>query len=499
MNEQPVYPSRELLRKGPPKGKEPTPRKEKWCRVAQVVGVDQGGFAEFEITGPFTIPMGVRRTDVSLGESDKAWVFFTHPYSVFQRDGGFFNMPTRQGILAATLVGRNPQGIILYDEVGVRSNERVASDYCGALGIMRHRLFAHNALRAPPFYVNSFIRLDLMLLRTFRVLTLLLKTKNPKRVFQELDGLLRNRTVFTFFREEFNKTQLASIQRGARVSAAAAQGPTSSVSMGQTGGKIEQPFAISNSDFMTSDRLRDGKGRQIVAILKKRLDRFRTLNKDMIDAIDGRRAEIDQYLTKLRGKIEAETQKREQMASIGRFFSGRMFNIDQAKDEAAALERESQELDRKFENLEGYPEIKELTRRFQDFNQISQSIERLSTNIFDYNVSLNHIKELEDLAQRIRDNTRDIPTRTKDLNRYALRLRVDIAPRIMRVFAISAYVLRRPEALVGMNSGGNVGRVNRMAEKLIEYFRHVSFDGKHTLGEIFDDGWGQVRLLEARL
>ena len=65
-------------------------------------------------------------------------------------------------------------------------------------------------------------------------------------------------------------------------------------------------------------------------------------------------------------------------------------------------------------------------------------------------------------------------------------------------YAISAYVLRRSDALPGGNSRGNVKRINRIAFDLIDYFRESRY-GDKTVGEVFDETWGQSEALEARL
>jgi hypothetical protein len=386
-------------------------------------------------------------------------------------------------------------GLFLYDEVGTTSTERVASNFSGALGIMRHRLFGVNPQKAHDFYIQSFLNTDLNLLKTFRIITLLLKTRNPRLLFQELDTLLQNKTVFTFLGEDFATNELQLIRRAA--AQGAQPGPRASVSRAQGLDDENNPFAINPDDFMSADRLRDGSGRQIVGFLKSRLDKFREEHGNLLEQIETRRFEAERELRELRDKIDEEQAKREQMAAVSRFLSGRMFNMNHARDLITSLETEIDSLKQRVDTLPGYDKIRELTRRFQDFNDISKSIERLASNIFDYNVGLNQLKELEATCEKVRTTTGD--ERTKNLVRYHLRLRADILPRLLRVFSISAYVLRRPESLIGMSSGANVGRVNKIAEKLIEYFALIPLDGKKTVGAMFEEGWGQVRLLEARL
>jgi hypothetical protein len=500
-SEQPAYPSRDLLRRGPPRPDDKEAHKwEKWCRVSQIVGMEApNGQLEFIVKGPFTIPMGIRRQGVSLGQSNKAWQFFTHPYHVFQADGGFFNMKSRGGLLAATLVGRTPAGIVLVDEVGTDYKERVSANYCGAMGSMRYRLFGCNPQEASELYVNAFVPVDLMLLRAFRIMTLLLKTRNPRLLFQELDSLLRNRTVFAFFGQEFSVNELKAIRKGALESAESAQGPRSSVSQGRVNEEKErhQAFALQDQDFIQTEQIRDGKGWPLVLLLQKRHEKFEVQNAQIITAINARKAEIEGQAQGLHTRIEREKTRREKVKGIGRLISGRGINIDAAQNEYDALLREMEELTRKYETLPGFFEIKKDSKRFQHFKDVKAGVERLTTNIFDYNVGLNTIKDMEELLFKIQKTQGQ--ERHKNLSRYTMRLRAQIAPRIMTVFAISAYVLRRPDSLVGMTSGSNVGRVNRMAEKLIQYFSHVNYGPNKTLGDAFDEGWGNVRLLEARL
>lgn len=482
MNSGPIYPSRDLLRRGPPRPGTDLARQEKWCRVFQVVGVQgpQGGL-QFDVKGPFVIPMGVRRRGTTLGEAAKAWMFFTHPYQVFDRDGGFFNGDIGGGILGATIVERARDGILLYDEVGVSSTERVASHMHGALGGMRERLLTDPGTRDR--YLSGFVSVDLMLLRTFRILTLLLRSRNPKLLFQELDSLLRNRTVFAFFGDEFTRDELQLIKQGANSN--------------RPDDVDARAFGISHDDFMTSERLRDANGRQVVGVLKNRFERFQNENRAEVIRIENRQQEIGPQITEIKRKIAVEEDRRTNLSGVGRFISGRLYSLEPLKEELVALERESDDLERAYHALPGYKTIKTYTRRLEDYNGITESIERLAANIFDYNVGLNQIKEMEELAGLIRSVRGD--ERDKNIARYSMYLRANIAPRIMQVFSISAYVLRRPDSVVGETSVKSVWRVNRMAEKLIEYFRYLPYEGNKTLGDAFDEGWGQVRMLEARL
>lgn len=444
------------------------------------------GALSFERIGPLAVPMGLRREGVSLGESDKAWDFFTHPYAVFHPHGGFYNLPTRPGVLAATLVERAEDGVILYDEVGTSSTERVSSCFPGALGGMRHRLFAADPIAAEPRYVRGFSALDLSLLRAFRLMTFLLKTNSPQRVYQELDGLLRNPNIRLFFEDCFQREDLAIISEGARMTDAA------------LGERHRQAFAIRAADFCSSNQLTDARGRQIVVSLSNRWARFHEENSDVIGAIEDRRKEVEVRLKELKRTIDLEERKREAMKGIGRYISGRFFPLEPLREERDQLAAEQARIEEEYGRLPGYDKIKRYTVRIQAFEEGVKNVQRLATNMFDYCVTLTQIKELEDLVGKIAHKGSS-EEREKDLSRYSLRLRTEIAPRLMTAISISSYVMRRPEALVGEVSEANVHRINTMAEKLLEYFRHVPYMSNSTLGDSFDDGWGQVRLLEARL
>jgi len=426
--------------------------------------------------------MGLRKDGASLGQSDQAWTFFTHPYQVFDPAGGFYNHPTESGILSATLVGRYRTGIVLYDEVGTIAKERVSDSYFGALGNMRDRLFARTGPKANPRHLEAFMALDLRLLRTFRALTLLLKSQSPKLVFRELGSLFQNRTVARFFGEEFTKTELALFTQDA-----------------DTLSHDEQlKFAINDDDFMRAHLLTDGGGNQVVAGLLGKWEEFQNVHGPLLEVIGEKQALLNKEKKDLTARIHQERERQEAMSSLGRFMSGRVSSVRNLEKRYVVIEQELAELEQKVAQVPGYQEMHMLTERIRSFKQIVAGVRRLAINVFDYNVGLQHIKELEELHRRIMEDEEGEEQR-KNLSRYHMRIRADIVPRMLQVFTISAYVLRRPDALVGFGSAGNMGRINKMAEKLIEYFRYVPYIYNRGLGEHFDEGWGQVRMLEARI
>src|SRR4051794_32628695 len=96
-NAAPAYPTAELVRQGAPDpAREPErAKREKWCRILAIVPIlrrDEVGsqYHEFTTKGPFAIPMAIRRAGTDLGSRD-AWIFFSHPYSVFHKDAVFWN------------------------------------------------------------------------------------------------------------------------------------------------------------------------------------------------------------------------------------------------------------------------------------------------------------------------------------------------------------------------------------------------------------------------
>jgi hypothetical protein len=486
--EEPAYPSRSLLHRGPPRpDRGASKAREKWCRVAQIISrPGASGQVNFQVKGPYTIPMAIRREGTQLGEAEKAWLFFTHPYSVFDPEGAFFNVTPQSGILSSTLVRRGREGVTLFDEVGTGVRERVSATYQAALGVMRHRTMKPEGDRTPPRELaRGFLKTDLRLLRVFRILTLLLKSQSPRLLFKELESLLSDPTVISFFGEEFNSRELALIRREASL-------------RGDPHEHLEElGFAISPDDFMSSDQLRDGNGVQVVAQLKKRWDDFRSRSGKALENIESERAAVEATIESARRKLELEITRRESMKGLGRYISGRLFSLDGAHAKLAALEARAKELESAHVNMPGYREIIAFSERLKGFNEICQGVARLATNVFDHNVDLNTIKSMEELASSIEQS--DAEQRRLDLRRYTMQLRAKIAPRLMQAFSISAYIMRRPDALVGPQSTHNMRRVNRMAEKLIEYFRALPYEQGKNLGDAFDEGWGQVRLLEARL
>jgi hypothetical protein len=84
------------------------------------------------------------------------------------------------------------------------------------------------------------------------------------------------------------------------------------------------------------------------------------------------------------------------------------------------------------------------------------------------------------------------------IRQYDLRLRADVLPKILQTYSLSAYVMRRPDAVMGGASFRNVARINEISKRLIEYFRYCRF-GKGMLGEAYDETWGQVVNLESQL
>ena len=93
----------------------------------------------------------------------------------------------------------------------------------------------------------------------------------------------------------------------------------------------------------------------------------------------------------------------------------------------------------------------------------------------------------------------DPQRRTAGFRNYDLRLRAEVMAKLLTTYSLSAYVLRRPDALQPDSaSHRNLVRINRMAKALIEYFNDVRY-GNKTVGQAWDESWGQVVAIEGQL
>lgn len=483
-SQTPTYPTAEHVQKGPPDpAREPErARTEKWCRVFAIVPMpretEQGIRHEFISKGPIPMPMAIRRRGVDLGSKD-AWIFFTHPWAVFHRDATFWNSPRPpRGILEARLVERTEHGFKLYDEVGAGFvADRVTGSYAAALGVLRARNLAKGA---DGRFAKDLIRFELDLLECSRLLTLCLQTRSPINALADIDRLVNQPNLRAFTQAVFDEQDLAVVKQ------------FGTLKRGGTLTEHTSRFRVDESHFTKSADVKDGTGRQLVVDLIKEWEAFEQEHGPTVERLGTEIAQCERDARKIALEIEREKDEEAEEGKLTRFLTGRKKVIKKLEDDRAALKAKEERLRAEFDAIPGYDRVKDLSAQIEGWKKITDGVRRLATNIFDHNVSQQQIKTLEDLYAKIASGDANA---WKDYDR---RLRAEVFPRLFMVHAISAYILRRPDALAGGLSAKNVKRINRMALDMIDYFREARI-GEKTLGQVYDDTWGQIELLEARI
>lgn len=488
MEVEEVVPPAELLRKGPPLSVRELDRapREKWgClrAVVPVVHAEQGRY-DFVERGPYTLPLGVLRPDAQRGAQD-AWRFFMHPADKLPRDAAWWNEPAK-ACLGARLVVRGARGLWFYDEVGAQlpGAETVAESYHAALGELRRRALGLDAPDAAPApYARDLLLLDLDLLELLRLITLLVKTSAPVEAMRELARLLERPAV-----RRFADDVLSADERDVLLASPSAE------AFGYLAGK----FRVEEADFTQVVDVKDERGRQAIRELLDEFAAFEAEHGAHVQELSRGIAEAEAKLLALRERI-LELQRAEAGRSrISRMFSrGAIAELAAHKAEGVRTLRHKRALEAEFDALPGYARVRGLTRRVQDFQQSVAGVHRAATSFFDHNVSQQQLKAMRQIvAERI--ETGDQAGVAAGLKNYDLRLRADVLPRVMTMYSLSAYVLRRPDALCRGASLWTVRRIHRLSHLLIDYFRHVRYGGK-SLGEAFDESWGQVLQLEKQL
>lgn len=486
------FPAPDFVRRGPPVSVRELERasSEKWARVMAVVpeGQDEARGRRrhaFVARGPYTLPMAVRREGVDLG-SREAWRFFTHPYSVFPTDVAFFNAPGR-GVLGARLHVRGKGGVRLYDEVGagLPDAEFVAESYFGALGVIRHRALGAGDPALP--YARDLLELDLELLELFRLTTLLMRPRDPLEALRQLHALLgrpslRGCVESVFERDEVDAVEaLATSERIDAVQAAA----------------VATRFRVDEGDFNTVADVRDGKGRQAISELLTGYQAFEAEHGERLRELSQGIAEAEARLDMIKQRILAMQAEEAGRSRFTKFFSRGQQTIAELKAEGVHAIRTRRALEAAYDEIPGYGEVRGLTERVQGFQEMVRSIHRLACTFFEHNVTDAQLRSMRAIVEQKVDAGDPEQVRA-GYKSYDFRLRADVLPRVLQTYSLSAYVLRRPDALTRGHSLRNVQRINRLAGHLIEYFRHARY-GPRTLGEAFDETWGQVVALEARL
>jgi hypothetical protein len=480
----PAYPTAEHLQKGPPDpAQEPErARAEKWCRIHAVIPVlrqmEKGPRIEFTTRGPIAVPMAVRRKGSDIGSKD-AWIFFTHPWAVFHKDATFWNAPKPpRGVLEARLVESTSHGFKLYDEVGAGfTADRVVHSYPAALGIFRSK---HLGTVANDPYTRDLVRLEIDLLELFRLTGLCLQTRSPINAIAEMDRLLTEKNVRAFTQGTFDDQDAALIRQ------------LGALRRGGTFDEATSKFRVDEVHFTRTADVKDGRGQQLVVALAKEWEAFNQTHGATVERLGVEIGRCESEVRRIALQIEHEKDEHATENKITRFLTGRVKAMKKLEDERTALQAREKELRAEFDAIPGYDRLNGLTEQIESFKKVVDGVRRLATNIFDHNVTQQHVKALEELLAKMASGE---PSAWKDYDR---RLRAEVFPRLFTAQSISAYVLRRPDSLSGGLSLKNVKRINRMALDAIDYFREAKLGAK-TLGQVYDETWGQIEQLEARI
>ena len=489
------YPPAEFVRGGPPHDVRELHRQktEKWARVVLVFPrpedtPDRTRY-DFVSKGPFTLPMAVVREGVDRGSRD-AWQFFTHPYAVFPEDAAYFNVPG-EGCLGARLFVRTPQGVQLYDEVGagLPGSEFVADSYQGALGVLRRRVLEDPRRSAEVSFAPDLLETDIDLLEVFHLSTLLLRTHTPGDVLNRLYRLFRKPTVHDFAWSIFDEEE-QDLMRGLREGRV---NPEDAVAR----------FRVNEEDFTKITDVRDASGRQAILELLSEWQAFEAQHAERLHELGLGIQREEQQLEEIKARVRELQQqgktKKDTRSGLSRLFGRNpKSELTELKGEAVRALRAKREHEAAFDQIPGYGQVRGLTDRVQGFQASIAEIHRLARDLSEHNVDR---ELLESLRALVRDKVlSESPEEALQGHRaYGLRLRAEVLPRLLTTYSTSAYVLRRPDALRATTpSFRSVRRINTLARHLIEYFRYVRY-GQKTLGEAFDEGWGQVLQLEARL
>jgi hypothetical protein len=452
---------------------------EKWCRVFGIVPhARDGDRFEFVPRGPVAMPMAVRRKGVDLGSKD-AWVFLTHPWAVFHKDATFWNAKGGpRGVLEARLAQRTDEGVKLYDEVGAGfAADRVTQGYPAALGVLRARHLGRG-IDGP--FALELNRLEIDLLECFRLLTLCLQTRSPINALAELDKLLRQPNVRHFTRDIFDEHDLGIIRK------------FGALRRGGTLTEVTGRFRVDEAHFVQTADVKDGQGRQLVVDLIKEWEAFESTHGPTVERLGTDIAQCERDARKVALEIEREKDEVAEEGKLARFLTNRGKVIKKLEQDRTALQAKEEALRAEFDAIPGYDRVKGLSAQIEGFKGVVDGVRRLSVEIFDHNVSQQQIKVLTELSTRIAAGE------TAAWKDYDRRLRAEVFPHLFMANAISAYVLRRPDSLAGGLSLMNVKRINRMALDLIDYFREARM-GEKSLGQVYDETWGQIEALEARL
>jgi len=487
------FPPPEFVRRGPPTSVRDMDRqdKEKWGRVVVVhprtEETADGVRHDFVKKGPFTLPLAVRREGVDLG-SKEAWAFFTHPYTVFPEDATFYNVEGK-GCLGARLFVRGQEGVRLYDEVGANlgGSETVVDTFQGALGVLRHRVLGEGNLGDP--LAADLLATDIDLLQVFHLFTYLLRTSAPLKTLRELYGLFSKPTLHNFAWELFSERErdlMRALQAG-----------------GENEGHEELKrspirFRVDRDDFTRITDVQDAQGTQAILGLLSEWEAFQEAHRDRMAELAVGIQEQEAVLAAIKQEVRTLQKEPERRGLTALFARNKVKAINELKAKAVVAIRAKRALEAAFDEIPGYERMKGLSDRVKGFEATVESVYGLARDMGDHNVDRADVSALRTLVlDRVLGEDED--EAKKALRAYDLRLRAELLPKVLRTHDLSAYLLRRPDALRGKVSRRNIARVNTLARFLIEYFRSVRYGSKSTFGEEFDATWGQVIGLEGQI
>lgn len=491
MAEEVVFPPVEFVRTGPPIGVKDIHRQdtEKWGRVMMVTPrpletADRTRY-DFVEKGPVTLPLAVRREDSDAGSRD-AWQFFTHPYAVFPADATYYNV-SGNGCLGSRIFVRGEEGVLLYDEVGagLPNSERVSESFPGALGVLRNRVLGDLKVISESEMALDLFELDLDLLEVFNLTVGLLRDENPLKALAELYPQLLKPSVHTFAWDAFD-------EREHDIMRALANGE------GGTLKEMSSTFRVIRRDFTRITDVTDARGRQAILELLNDFEAFEKEHGEHLSELSHKIEVEVQTLEAIKDKVKQLQAGAKQQSRVTRMFSRSESTVNQLKAEAVKAVRAKRALEAEFGEIPGYDQLQGLTERVRSFEVEIKRIFDLAHGLITHTVSREDLDALRKIVEeKIRSD--DEKEQLSGYRQYGLRLRADVLPKLLQTYSLSAYVLRRPDAMnMEGASARNVRRINDLAKRLIEYFRYVKY-GKGILGEAYDDTWAQVVSLETQL
>jgi hypothetical protein len=439
---------------------------------------------DFVEKGPVTLPLAIRREDADAGSKD-AWRFFTHPFAVFPADSAFYNV-SGNGCLGSRLFVRTEQGMMLYDEVGagIPGSERVAESFQGALGVLRQRVLGDLKDLPNEEMGLDLLLLDIDLLELFNLTVQLLRDENPQQALSELYPHLLKPSVHHFAWDAFDEKEHDIMRSLADDGAASLKEMTSA-------------FRVIRRDFTRVTDVRDARGKQAILELMGEFEAFEQEHGERLADLGHKIAVEEETLAEIKRQVQELQRQAKSGNAVTRLFKRSDTSVRRLKAEAVKAVRAKRAFEEEYLQIPGYERLQGLSDRVKDFEGEIRRVFELARDMIEHTVTRKEIDGLRTLVEE-KISGLDEAERRSGCRQYSLRLRADILPKLVQTYSVSAFVLRRPDALVGEASRRNVRRINDLAHRLIEYFRYVRY-GKGTLGDHFEETWGQVISLESQL